>query len=70
MMARSIFRSSLTLASLLSLAAAHVVITYPGWRGDNLHSNGTVAETNGLQTVLSGDNYLWPYGMQWSYPCR
>jgi len=69
MMARSILRSSLTLLSLLSLVSAHVIITYPGWRGDNLHSNGTVQETNGLETVLDGDGYLWPYGMQWSYPC-
>ncbi|KAK5278775.1 hypothetical protein LTR20_010722 [Exophiala xenobiotica] len=65
MLSRSIF----TLLSLLSLVSAHIVITYPGWRGDNLHSNGTVQESNGLETAPQGDNYIWPYGMQWSYPC-
>jgi hypothetical protein len=38
---------------LVVRANAHTVITYPGWRGDNLITNTT-----------------WPYGMQWSYPCK
>jgi hypothetical protein len=38
---------------LLAAANAHTVITYPGWRGDNLITNSS-----------------WPYGMQWSYPCK
>ena len=45
-------------------------MTYPGWRGDNLHTNGTVYDTNGL--ISGGDNSTgeyWPYGMQWDYPC-
>ncbi|EXJ92704.1 hypothetical protein A1O3_01256 [Capronia epimyces CBS 606.96] len=57
------------LLSFLSLVSAHTVITYPGWRGDNLHSNGTVEQGNGLGTYAEGDDYLWPYGMQWMYPC-
>jgi len=69
----SLSTSAIALLSLfLSFAHSHSVITYPGWRGDNLHTNGTVLDTNGL-----GDGYLnnnvqekiWPYGMQWSYPC-
>ncbi|RMZ83578.1 hypothetical protein DV738_g1125, partial [Chaetothyriales sp. CBS 135597] len=40
-------------------------MTYPGWRGDNLQTNGTVEDTNGLDT----NGEYWPYGMQWSYPC-
>jgi hypothetical protein len=70
----SLSTSAIALLSLfLSFAHSHSVITYPGWRGDNLHTNGTVLDTNGL-----GDGYLnnnvqekiWPYGMQWSYPCE
>lgn len=63
-------RRILTLLSLLSLAYAHTVITYPGWRGDNLHSVGTVEETNGLGTFDTNNETLFPYGMQWMYPCK
>jgi len=51
---------------LSSLVSAHNVITYPGWRGDNLHSNGTAEESSGLGV---GPNNTYPYGMQWMYPC-
>ena len=57
---------ALALLSIFATASAHTVITYPGWRGDNLHANGTVEDTNGLGT----DGEYWPYGMQWSYPCK
>ena len=61
-------RLACALLSLWTLAAnAHTIITYPGWRGDNLHSNGSVYQTNGLSM---GDNNTYPYGMQWLYPCR
>jgi hypothetical protein len=30
------------------VAQAHTVITYPGYRGNNLHLNGTVQQSNGL----------------------
>lgn len=53
-----------------TIARAHTVITYPGWRGDNLHTNGTVYDTDGLGA--GGDNssgLYYPYGMQWQYPC-
>ena len=62
----SISACALALVSFLTTATAHTVITYPGWRGDNLQSNGTVEDTNGLGT----DGEYWPYGMQWSYPCK
>ena len=55
-----------SLLVLLSLSTAHTVITYPGWRGNNLFQNGTTAETNGLAL---GPNNTHPYGMQWEYPC-
>ncbi|KAF2085531.1 hypothetical protein K490DRAFT_46608 [Saccharata proteae CBS 121410] len=64
------------LAATWSLAAAHTVITYPGWRGDNLHTNGT--EGDGISIIpgslgMNYDNdtgtYNFPYGMQWMYPC-
>lgn len=60
----------LAVLSLFSLAHAHTVITYPGWRGDNLHSTGTVLDTNGLGTFEEGNETLYPYGMQWMYPCE
>ena len=54
-----------TLAIFLAtvyLSAAHTVITYPGWRGDNLVTNGTVG-------VDDYSSHAFPYGMQWMYPC-
>lgn len=48
--------------SILNWATAHTVITYPGWRGDNLLSNGTVG-------VDDYKDHTFPYGMQWAYPC-
>jgi hypothetical protein len=68
----SIPLSAITLFSLVvSLVSAHTVITYPGWRGDNLHSNGSVEETEGLVVAeaRNGSGLLHPYGMQWEYPC-
>lgn len=66
-------RAVALLSLLISLTHAHIVITYPGWRGDNLHTNGTVVDTNGLSNGFANDTTdgkLWPYGMQWSYPCK
>lgn len=57
------------LLCLERLAHAHTVITYPGWRGDNLHTNGTVEETNGLGAGYVNGSWIWPYGMLWNYPC-
>ncbi|GLB14245.1 hypothetical protein ABZX51_001778 [Aspergillus tubingensis] len=53
----------------LGLVNAHTVITYPGYRGNNLHTNGTVEETNGLGVAWKNGSYVYPYGMQWIYPC-
>lgn len=55
----------------IGLAQAHTVITYPGYRGNNLHTNGTVAEANGLGVAWDEKNgsYIFPYGMMWMYPC-
>ena len=60
----------LTFATFLSTATSHTVLTYPGWRGDNLHSSGTVVDTNGLSVYSTGNGTLHPYGMQWEYPCK
>lgn len=62
---------SLALLSIFtSLAHSHIVITYPGWRGNNLHTNGTVEESDGLGTAYgNASGAIWPYGMQWNYPC-
>lgn len=53
----------------LGLAHAHTVIVYPGYRGNNLHTNGTVEEANGLGVASVDGKYIFPYGMMWSYPC-
>lgn len=63
-------------ATWSSLTAAHTVIVYPGWRGNNIVTNGTVAPND--PTVLPGSlgisytangTRTFPYGMQWMYPC-
>ncbi|KAK0277895.1 hypothetical protein LTR35_009731 [Friedmanniomyces endolithicus] len=62
----------LAAATVLSTATAHTVITYPGWRGDNLHTNGTLPEDcpecTGIDRFDNGTVYF-PWGMQWMYPC-
>lgn len=54
------------LVALSSLVSSHTVITYPGWRGDNLLKTGDVEAEQGLGV---GSNDTYPYGMQWIYPC-
>lgn len=64
------------ITSWSSLAAAHTVIVYPGWRGNNIHTNGTASPTD--PSIIPGSlgiNYDngtlgFPYGMQWMYPCE
>lgn len=64
-------------ATWCSLAAAHTVIVYPGWRGNNIHTNGTVSDTDpsiipgslGITYKDNGSTAGFPYGMQWMYPC-
>ena len=59
------------LTTFLHTIHAHTVLTYPGWRGDNLHSNGTVADTNGIANFATANgSALHPFGMQWEYPCE
>lgn len=60
-------------ALVLALALqvmGHTIITYPGYRGNNLYTNGTVEEGDGLGTYYKDGSYLYPYGMQWMYPCK
>ena len=45
--------SILSALVLAATASAHIVISYPGWRGNNLITNAT-----------------FPYGMQWTFPCK
>ena len=50
-------------------AAAHLQIGYPGWRGNNLITNGTIHE--GVLGIDEQDGEItFPYGMQWMYPCE
>ncbi|KAL2868510.1 uncharacterized protein BJX67DRAFT_42775 [Aspergillus lucknowensis] len=55
----------------LGLVNAHTVIVYPGYRGNNLHTTGTVEGVDGLGVAYDSDNdtLVYPYGMQWAYPC-
>ncbi|KKK16900.1 hypothetical protein P175DRAFT_0426223 [Aspergillus ochraceoroseus IBT 24754] len=55
----------------VGLVNAHTVIVYPGYRGNNLHTNGSVEGTDGLGVAFNenNDTYSYPYGMQWIYPC-
>lgn len=64
--------TSVLLTLCLGLAQAHTVITYPGYRGNNLHTNGTVTQSNGLGVAYDPKNgsYIFPYGMEWIYPCE
>jgi hypothetical protein len=69
------YKLSVFLAFLatISIAQAHTVITYPGWRGNNLHSNGTLPEDNpGSLGIDFSDNgtAAFPWGQQWIYPCE
>lgn len=62
------------LAALLRPGSAHTVITYPGWRGNSLHMNGTLPQNNpdtiGVDWNNETQQYDFPYGMQWIYPCE
>ena len=51
------------------LVDAHTVIVYPGYRGNNLLTNGTIEEANGLGVASQNDSLIYPYGMEWIYPC-
>ncbi|KAG8525878.1 uncharacterized protein KY384_000638 [Bacidia gigantensis] len=64
-MSRTVLAAFLALL-LPTLVFTHTVITYPGWRGDNLQTNGTIPDENGLGV---GRDNTYPYGMQWIYPC-
>lgn len=66
----------LALAACWNFAAAHLVISYPGWRGNNLMTSGTL-EDGSVPPGSLGQNYNnktgqyeFPYGMQWMYPCK
>ncbi|KAH8701734.1 hypothetical protein BGW36DRAFT_104179 [Talaromyces proteolyticus] len=63
--------TALAVLSLFLLQAinAHTIIVYPGYRGNNLQTNGTVAEANGLGQAVVNDTSIFPYGMMWMYPC-
>ncbi|KAF1919452.1 hypothetical protein BDU57DRAFT_442872 [Ampelomyces quisqualis] len=58
-----------------SLASAHTVIVYPGWRGNNIITNGTMSPQDnqiipGSLGITHNNGTLgFPYGMQWMYPC-
>jgi hypothetical protein len=63
-------------AALLTQVSAHLVITYPGWRGNNLHDSGRTAQDAipedglGVHYNNASQQLEYPYGMQWIYPCK
>ncbi|KAJ5100470.1 hypothetical protein N7456_006522 [Penicillium angulare] len=61
----------LLLLLCLGMANAHTIISYPGYRGNNLHTNGTIVGADGLGAAWnkSSESLMYPYGMQWIYPC-
>lgn len=68
----STFTTIVCLVALSSWTSAHTVITYPGWRGNNLRNTSTIVEAKGLGVNNdSSEPYGvgYPYGMQWIYPC-
>ncbi|KAF2397962.1 hypothetical protein EJ06DRAFT_116019 [Trichodelitschia bisporula] len=75
-MASSSRLSALLITLLLSaLASAHLVLVYPGSRGNNLITSGRTQDDQ-IPTGSLGENfnnatgeYEYPYGMQWMYPC-
>lgn len=56
---------------LFTQIIAHTVITYPGWRGDNLVTNGTLPQysSEALGQNYEDGQFTFPYGQQWIYPC-
>jgi hypothetical protein len=66
----------LALAACWSYIAAHLVIVYPGWRGNNLITSGLEPDgsvpPDGLGTYWDNktESLQYPYGMQWMYPCQ
>ena len=63
---------------LVERARAHIMISYPLWRGNNLISNGTdpwlvpgSIGGVGIQDTTNGTaELIFPYGMQYTYPCE
>lgn len=51
-----------------NLTLAHTVLSYPGWRGNNLFTNGTIYPgVLGIDQV--NGTTAFPYGAAWMYPC-
>lgn len=65
----------LALAACWHYVAAHLVITYPGWRGNNLLTTGRTDsdwipdDGLGVRYNKTSNDLEYPYGMQWIYPC-
>ncbi|KAF3026428.1 hypothetical protein E8E14_011367 [Neopestalotiopsis sp. 37M] len=70
-MASYLISHFLTVLLFAAVVQSHLHISYPGSRGDNLITNGTIAETNGLSIGFANgtSDPIYPYGMQWQYPC-
>ncbi|GAM82147.1 hypothetical protein ANO11243_001260 [Dothideomycetidae sp. 11243] len=67
----ALWRSIILLETLVCLATSHTVLTYPGWRGDTLHTTGIPPADNPstLGVDYVNGTYQFPYGQEWIYPC-
>jgi hypothetical protein len=63
------------LAAITTQISAHLVLTYPGSRGNNLHDTGRLPDGSipddglGVRYNNATHDLEYPYGMQWIYPC-
>jgi hypothetical protein len=62
-------------AAIVAQVSGHLVLTYPGSRGNNLHNSGNGPDgisvpEDGLGVSYVNGSLVYPYGMQWIYPCK
>ena len=66
------FTSLFAALALAAYATAHLELTYPGTRGNNLLDNNgnKTACIKGSKDDYNGAGGCFPYGMEWMYPCE
>lgn len=66
----------LALTAFLGRAWSHLILTYPGTRGNNLLSSGRTPDNQvpmdglGVHYNNQTNELEYPYGMEWIYPCE
>lgn len=63
---------AVAIAAIVGRTQAEFILTYPGWRGNNLFTNGSSPQNDpsviGVD-YASNNSVTFPYGMQSIYPC-